>query len=345
MNPIVESAVVRATALPISAVQLSPRPPLDYQSNRLYDLWVKNQHWIVKEFLRPAEWQDAPRREFGTLEILAQLEIAPRPVFYDPAVGPVVIYEYMPGEMWDRRRPTARDLALLAELWLKMGEVSTDRLWVSRGMERTVKEAYASFETSFRMYANWTEAEFPAGQCAASLCLELFAERMSAMQEIVKRVPRLCFCRGDPRFANVIARPDGRLGMVDWEDNGLGDPARDIADLMLHPNQEDLLSTEEWNAFLEPYLAVHTKLDDEFLDRMDLYQGIYPVFFLSVLLRFGIKRANEGQLAGWTINDMPANERLRRYLNRGLAWRKPDLPPLGNIEFFPSLKEHAIQME
>jgi thiamine kinase-like enzyme len=32
------------------------------------------------------------------------------------------------------------------------------------------------------------------------------------------------FCRADPRFANVITRPDGRLAMVDWEDSGRAIP-------------------------------------------------------------------------------------------------------------------------
>jgi hypothetical protein len=335
LNPTLEAVVVQATHLPLSSIRLSPRPPLDYQSNRLYDLWVNDRHWIVKEFLHEAEWQDAPRREFRALELVAPLDIAPCPLFYDPALGPVVIYNYMPGEMWDRRRPTARDLAQLAELWLKMNDVPAEGLWSSRGLERTAAEIEASFRASFQMYAGWTQTEFPAGERAADVCLELLAERRSAMCEIAERQPCLCFCRADPRFANVIARPDGRLGMVDWEDSGLRDPARDLADLLLHANQEDLLSSDDWGAFLNPYLDVRSKFDYEIRGRMELYLGIFPLFWLSVLLRQGIQRASTGQLAGWTINDLPANERLRRYLNRGLAWRNSSSKIESNIAFFP----------
>jgi thiamine kinase-like enzyme len=65
----------------------------------------------------------------------------------------------------------------------------------------------------------------------------------------------LVFCRSDPRCANVIARPDGRLGLGDWEDSGLRDPGREVADLLLHPNQEDLVAGPVWDAFLRPYQA------------------------------------------------------------------------------------------
>ena len=32
------------------------RPPLDYQSNRLYDVWTAGRHLIAKEFLKPDEF-------------------------------------------------------------------------------------------------------------------------------------------------------------------------------------------------------------------------------------------------------------------------------------------------
>ena len=335
MNPTLQAVVEQATRLPISSIQLSPRPPLDFQSNRLYDLRVSGQHWIVKEFLHAAEWQEAPRREFRALELLAALDIAPRPVFYDPALGPIVIYNYMPGEMWDRRRLTAGDLARLADLWLKINDIPTEGVPPSRGMDRTAAEIEAGIRTGLQTYADWTRTEFPAGERAADLCLELFAERRCVIREIFDRRPLLCFCRADPRFANVIARLDGRLGMVDWEDSGLRDPARDLADLMCHPNQEDLLSSEEWGAFLEPYLRVRSRFDDEIGERMELYLGIFPLFWLSVLLRQGIQRASAGKLAGWKINHLPANERLRRYLHRGLTWRNVDANISNHVEFFP----------
>lgn len=42
---------------------------------------------------------------------------------------------------------------------------------------------------------------------------------------------------------------------MDWKDAGLRDPTGDLADLICHPNQDDLLSMEEWRLVLDPCLA------------------------------------------------------------------------------------------
>src|SRR5438067_10962939 len=94
--------------------------------------------------------------------------------------------------------------------------------------------------------------------------------------------PPLCICRSDPRFANVIARPDGRIGLVDWEDSGLRDPAREVADLLLHPNQEDLLSDTEWSALLNPYTASRAS-DPMFATRLNAYLPPFAPLWLSRL--------------------------------------------------------------
>src|SRR5205823_1528942 len=107
------------------------------------------------------------------------------------------------------------------------------------------------------------------------------------------------------------------------------------------PNQEDLLSPEDWQAFLRPYLAVQGARDPELRERLRLYLGRHPVFWLSVLTEIGVRRANAGTLPGWTINAMPANVRLRRYLARALAWPEADfssqLNALADLPFFPGV--------
>jgi len=45
--------------------------------------------------------------------------------------------------------------------------------------------------------------------------------------------PPLRFCRGDPNIRNFIRRPDS-WASVDWEYSGWGDPAFEIADLLVH---------------------------------------------------------------------------------------------------------------
>jgi thiamine kinase-like enzyme len=153
--------------------------------------------------------------------------------------------------------------------------------------------------------------------------------------------PVLCFCRADPRFANVIARPTGRLGLVDWEDCGLRDPARDVADLLTHANQEDIVAPDVWSAFLDPYLAARRPVDPNLDTRVHLYLLLFPVYWLARNLHIGAQRAVEGQLSAWSINEMAPNQRLRRYLARARAWPARDftrqLYAARSIEFFPGI--------
>ena len=110
---------------------ISLRKPLDFQSNRLYDIWADRSHFIAKEYLKPNEFEAAPLREYQALRLLSSLDIAPQPIYYEPSTGPIVVYEYMEGEMWDRRVPTAADLSKLKDVWLK-DERSTSRLALER---------------------------------------------------------------------------------------------------------------------------------------------------------------------------------------------------------------------
>jgi len=282
------------------------------------------------------------------LELLAPLDVAPRPVGVDedhgPERGPIVVYEYLEGEMWGRRTPSADELRALAEVWLTIDSVSAQVDWHARGTNRTVAERYARFSDRLHAFWAWTESAFPAGTPAALLCLDVLDRRWPAVHEldaIGEQGMRRSFGPADTRFANVIRRPDGRIGLVDWEDGGLTDPARDVPGLLSHPDQEDLLTPVEWLACLEPYLAVMTPRDPLLPRRIELYLAIDPLFWLSVLVvQEGLRRAESGTLEGWTINGLPANERLRRYLARALAWPdqhfEPALDAVAGLTFFPT---------
>jgi aminoglycoside phosphotransferase (APT) family kinase protein len=338
--------VAQATGLDPEAVRISLRQPLDYQSNRLYDAWAGERHLIVKEFLKAAEYEDAPRREFRALALLAPLDVAPQPVSFKPdptpGLGPAVVYEFMEGQPWGRRKPSAAELGQLAALWLQINAVQSDDLWLSRGYERPLHEYEAQFTAIFTDYAAWAEAAYPPGRQAVGLCFGLFDKARAATHELLNHAPPLCFCRSDPRFANVIARPDGRLGLVDWEDCGLRDPARDLADIVTHPNQEDLLAWDEWQPLLQPYVAGRSEVDPQLEHRMHLYLAIFPLFWLAIGMRHGLRKARAGELASWQVNRLPVNERMRRHLAHALAWPEVDLAgqleALADITFFPDIE-------
>jgi hypothetical protein len=121
----------------------------------------------------------------------------------------------MEGEMWDRRKPEDAELGQLAEAWLKVNALPADGLWPSRSHDRQWPGIANGIRTSFQNYADWVAAEFGAGQPVAEQCLEVLHRRQPVIDALAASSPGLCFCRSDPRFDNVIRRPDGRIGFVD----------------------------------------------------------------------------------------------------------------------------------
>lgn len=329
--------IAKIAGVKSTELQISLREPLDFQSNRLYDIWGSNLHFIAKEYLKPDELTAAPLREYKSLQLLSSFDIAPQPIFFEPDLAPIVIYKYMDGEMWDRRPVSAANLSNLVDVWLKINSVSVD--WISRGSECTLQTIGEELRQWLTDYLKWSSVEFASGKRAAEMCLHLLENRDKIIKELSGNTPIPCFCRSDPRFANVIQRPNGQLGLVDWEDSGLRDPAREVADLLTHPNQEDLLRWNEWQVFVEPYINARKKIDREISRRLHLYLAVYPLFWLTLLLRHGIKLTSTGQLAGWTINGLPGNMKLRRHLARALAWPNMEyestLKELESLEFFP----------
>jgi hypothetical protein len=332
----VRAAVARVLGrLPLEH-ELSLRPAIPHQRNRLHEIRADGVHLIAKEYLATDE-REAPGHEYAALRLVEPLDIAPRPVFFDPHVGPVVIYAFLDGTMWDRDVPTPAQLAALAEVWIRLHAVPIDGLWLATGQARPWSKTEARLRAPIAAYAAWVERQAPHRRRAAQLCLEALERALAITAALIPVDAPRCFCRSDPRFANVIARPDGRLGLVDWEDSGLRDPAREVADLLLHPNQEDLLDWPAWRAFLDPYVASR-RGDRGFGDRLHGYLAIFPVFWLGLLLRDGLDRLARDALQGWRVNGLAPNDRLRRYLARCLAWPEPDpaaaLATLGDVVFF-----------
>ncbi len=325
-----------------STIEIKRRPPLDVQSNCLYEASDGSQRIILKQFLKPDEFRESPLREFRALELLSDLDIAPQPRAYiphQPDRKPIVVYDYMDGQMWDRRIPTAGELSHLSALWIQISEIESDALWVSRNYEHSTSDVWKGVRKMLQNYSRWAKSSFEPAIKTAQLCRVLGDLRLEVVEELSQYKVPLCFCRSDPRFANVISRPGDKLGMVDWEDSGLRDPALDLADIMTHPNQEDLLSPLQWRAFLSPYLESRGQIDDTLSERLHLYRGLLSVWWLVILLNEGMRRFSAGQLNNWRIHGMSPNLKLRRYLARALTWPDSEFDEkIGHLEenrFFP----------
>lgn len=318
------------------------RRPLAIQTNHLYDIWASSEHWVAKEFVVPGVRQACAEREQNALELLASLDLAPQPVTWFPGDNyPLVVYRYLEGEMWDRRSPSPADLERLLLVLIQIHCLPTHGLWASNIAAGLLDPSCERIQEALQAYAEWAEAVFPPAQPAAQQCLRLLERLRPAVAELARLGAEPRFCKLDPRFANLIDRPDGRLGLVDWEDSGLRDPALELADLTLHPNQEDLASPQTWMDFLQAYAARAPYRDPDLLYRVKLYQAMFPLFWLSVLTRHGMRLTDNGELAGWRANEMELNQRLRRYVAHGKAWLKGDfndhLEDAGELVFFQQL--------
>jgi Phosphotransferase enzyme family len=316
--------VAGALGCPAASIQITRRPPIAHQSNRLFDVFAAGRHLIAKEFLH-ANRPDSPAREFRALQRVSSLDVAPRPVSVE---GSVVVYDFLDGEMWDRRVPSAADLSGLAQVWIQLQELPTDGLWLARGTQRGRAEIQANLRRGFGTYAAWTSTQPDVRkQALAARCVAALERGLAAIEPLASMPAPLRFCRSDPRFANVIARPDGRLRLVDWEDSGLRDPAREVADLLLHPNQEDLLELDTWSAFLEPYLAVASRDDATLLERVDTY--VLAFHFLARPAARRRRRTRAARHACRLAHQRHASQRSVTAVSsarRELAWHRPSAP-------------------
>jgi len=342
MREQIQQRVHDISNIPLQDIPIRARKRLEYQNNNLYDVRFKDSHWIAKEFVKEDEFLDSPLREYNALKLLAPFDIAPAAIDimpYPDFKHPVVIYEFMPGEMWDRRKPSQDELKLLAETWLITHQATKDDLWISRGWDETEEQRLALSHWFYRVYLEWAEEHFSDGIDAVKEALTLYHTHAREIQQLIDANPTLLFSRSDPRFANIIARPDGRIGFVDWEDSGLRSPARTIADLLLHPNQEDLLSDAEWQIFLDTYISGYPIQSDNLRQLIHQDKLLRSLAWLGGLLHMGVRKAMQNDLSGWQINGMPAKQRLQRYYARAIGWADDDfevqLANVGDIRFFP----------
>src|SRR3569833_3129310 len=147
------------------------RPPDTHQRNRNYDVWLEGgEHHIAKEYLLASK-PDSAWKEYQALRIVEPLDIAPRPLFFDPAVGPVVVYAFLEGAMWDRRKPGPAELETLADVWIRLHDVPPDGKWMATGQARAWDDVLADLHAPIAAYAAWARQNKQAQREAARLCL------------------------------------------------------------------------------------------------------------------------------------------------------------------------------
>lgn len=337
----VRQLIEQLTGLAAHEIHIRERSRLDYQSHDLYDVRFGDSHWIAKVFTKENEYDDGPKREYEALKLLEPFDLAPLPIHYspyNPPTPPIVIYDYMAGTMWEDK-PTLAQLTHLAEAWLHTHQAPTEGIWLSRGWDETRAVKKQRWQWFYTLYFDWAAQHYPQGQVPARRLFDLHTQYSNILDQ-QQAIP-LLFSRSDPRFANIIQRPDGRIGFVDWEDSGLRDPARTLGDFIMHPDNEDQLTEEAWQHFLNIYLAGYPIDDPTLTQRIQAYRFERAWVWFGGQLAGGVRRLQQGNtLVDWQINGMAANQRLRRYAAHALSGDTPQLfddylAELSAISFFP----------
>jgi hypothetical protein len=209
--------------------------------------------FIVKEYAEPTpEGRDRLAAEYDALEWLAGHgeTCTPRPVACD-ASERIAIYEHIVGEPADTVPITAEDVDQAVAFLIRL-----DRMKSERDASRLPCAAEACF--SFPEIVDGirgrfaaicaTDASLPVEIEARRFLLERFLPRLDAVVDsslglladcpwLTEPIPKSdwVLSPSDFGFHNAIRRTDGRLAFVDFEYFGWDDPAKTIADFVLHP--------------------------------------------------------------------------------------------------------------
>jgi thiamine kinase-like enzyme len=212
---------------------------------------------VAVKFLIRDERQRA-QREWSALTLLEHLRVplGPRPLYCDLARMPhaVVVQTWLEGEVL--QAPPTDDAT-----WLQILQ-----------MYATLHQVQPADVQRYGIELPQMGSVWPADQ--AGTALRAFAGQVpptryaDALSYLLQTVDQLrlppvrstwCWCHGDPNIRNLL-RTSGGVQAVDWEYNGLSDPAEEIARLMTHPFAHEA-GDFRWHWVAEQYAQVSGEAD------------------------------------------------------------------------------------
>ncbi len=196
-------------------------------NNLVYRVRESDETYAVKFCL--ADERDRAGREYAALSLLNDFSIplAPKALLLEREhyALPVVVQAWLEGEVM---RPPVSEAAwdTLLTYYAALHSVTQSPGAVARALHTasSVAEGRALIRGQLE---HLPEAAYLSG-------LNGVLERFEAWPSPSWPQPRLALCRVDPNPTNFVRTRDG-LRSVDWENSGWGDPAFEIADLLVHP--------------------------------------------------------------------------------------------------------------
>jgi len=195
--------------------------------------------------------RDRAGREYDALHVLDALgsNIAPKPVWLEREryAQPVVVQTWLQGGVSAQPPQTDGEWQCLLQHYTTIHGVTPER--VSTPLRSCVLDMRSAQDGVRRIRQQ--AALIPADGQPHELQSLIRSVEQHAWPTWPE--PRLTFCRTDPNPSNLIRRA-GAWASVDWENSGWGDPAFEIADLLVHPAFLDVpVARCEW--FMDAYGA------------------------------------------------------------------------------------------
>lgn len=247
-------------------------------NNLLYRAQSTEDDFAIKFSMR--DERDRAGREYAVLHALQQANkrIAPEPILLDrdSYTNPVVVQSWLEGEVNRTPPVTDADWRMLLDHFAAIHSITPDKI------EMSLRVAFLNAHSAenCREQVRDQVSRLPVEARPASL--QIFVDKLENSRFPDWEYPRKTLLRTDPNIANFVRRPDF-WASVDWENSGWGDPAFEIADLIVHAAYMDVLQ-ERWDWVIDYYCA--TVHDSNLRIRIQTYRKILIVWWLARFARY-----------------------------------------------------------
>jgi aminoglycoside phosphotransferase (APT) family kinase protein len=247
-------------------------------NNLLYHVTNDRAAYAVKFTIR--DERNRAQREYDALRVLhhAGLRLAPQSVWLDLQRyrQPVVVQTWLDGAILSAAPATAADWAALLNHYCAIHSLTPAQATVALAEANLNIASGAAGKALIRQHV----AKLPPSAQPDSL--QALLAWIEGWTPPAWPTPPRALCRADPNWRNFIRRTDN-WASVDWENSGWGDPAFELADLMVHPAYEHI-SLAQWEQLITAY--AEQRGDPSAVVRIQTYATIMLVWWVVRIARY-----------------------------------------------------------
>jgi aminoglycoside phosphotransferase (APT) family kinase protein len=277
---------------------------------------LDEQVFAVK--IRRRDERNRAGREFAALQTLSMLAQppAPRPIALYPDLpqfpGDIIISAWVDGLVLDELPGHERDLwGRILAVCARVHSIAPGDAPAIRDAVLPIRSARDVMDEIQRRYTRLPDVQLgDMTKAEMGIWLEI-ADRYVAQNDCAANRLGLITCDTNP--SNMIDS-DGRIMIVDWENSGWGDPAFDIADLLVRPNCAGL-SPQDRAWVMGHYAEIAG--DSRLVERIAIYERLMLLFWL-VLTSNGFAPSTVARLPGTRTFSPEHTLRQQRYYLRRL---------------------------